>query len=76
MTLTGKVAIVTCGKTGIGKACVLALAKDDADVVIDCVSDEAATKEQEVFLAGDGATYRTATTIIADGGMMLTSPGL
>jgi len=29
-----------------------------------------------VFLAGDGAKYITATTIIVDGGMMQQSPGL
>ncbi len=28
------------------------------------------------FLAGDGATYITATTVFADGGVMHTSPGL
>ena len=28
------------------------------------------------FLAGDGATYLTATTIFADGGLMQSSPGL
>ena len=28
------------------------------------------------FLAGDGASYLTATTIFADGGMMQQSPGL
>src|SRR5262249_51946944 len=28
------------------------------------------------FLAGDGATYVTATTIFADGGIMHSSPGL
>jgi glucose 1-dehydrogenase len=29
-----------------------------------------------VFLAGDGASYMTATTIFADGGIMQSSPGL
>ena len=28
------------------------------------------------FLAGDGASYLTATTIFADGGIMQSSPGL
>jgi glucose 1-dehydrogenase len=28
------------------------------------------------FLAGDGASYITATTIFADGGIMQCSPGL
>jgi glucose 1-dehydrogenase len=28
------------------------------------------------FLAGDGASYVTATTVITDGGLMQTSPGL
>jgi glucose 1-dehydrogenase len=28
------------------------------------------------FLAGDGASYITATTIFSDGGLMQSSPGL
>ncbi len=28
------------------------------------------------FLAGDGASYLTATTVFADGGIMQSSPGL
>jgi glucose 1-dehydrogenase len=47
MSLQGKVAIVTGGNTGIGKAVVLALAEEGASIVIDYVADEAATEELE-----------------------------
>ena len=41
MTLKGKVAIVTGGNSGIGKAITLALAGAGANIVIDYVANEA-----------------------------------
>ena len=57
MTLKGKVAIVTGGNSGIGKAVVLALAQDGANIVIDYVANEQATEdlEQQVVALGDQA---------------------
>ena len=54
--LQGKVAIVTGGNTGIGKAVVLALAERGAKVVIDYVANEQATEELERKVAGLGET--------------------
>ena len=55
MSLHGKVAIVTGGNTGIGRAVVLALAKEGADIVIDYISQEEAEAEveSEVKALGD-----------------------
>ncbi|MGH8979356.1 MAG: SDR family NAD(P)-dependent oxidoreductase [Acidimicrobiia bacterium] len=57
MTLAGKVAIVTGGNSGIGKAITLALAEQGANIVIDYVADEQATEdlEQQVAKLGDKA---------------------
>ncbi len=55
MALHGKVAIVTGGNSGIGKAIVLALATAGATIVIDWVADEQATEalEAQVTALGD-----------------------
>jgi glucose 1-dehydrogenase len=54
MSLTGKVAIVTGGNSGIGKAIVLALAEAGANIVIDYVANEEATEEREKKVAALG----------------------
>ncbi len=54
MSLDGKVAIVTGGNSGIGKAIVLALAKECVGVVIDYVANPEATEELEQQVAGLG----------------------
>ncbi len=53
-TLTGKVAIVTGGNSGIGKAVVLALAEEGANIVIDYVANEQATEDLEKKVAALG----------------------
>jgi glucose 1-dehydrogenase len=57
MDLKGKAAIVTGGNSGIGKAIVLALAEQGANVCIDYVANEEATEELEkrIVALGDQA---------------------
>ena len=53
-TLSGKVAIVTGGNSGIGKAIVLALAEGGATIAIDYVANEKAEEEVERKVAALG----------------------
>ena len=57
MSLKGKVAIVTGGNSGIGKAIALELARQGANIVIDYVSHPEATEaeEQQIAALGDQA---------------------
>jgi len=53
-----------------------ALAKLDAAIPVGRMAEPEEIASVVAFLAGPGATYLTATTIFADGGIMQSSPGL
>jgi glucose 1-dehydrogenase len=57
MSLKGKVAIVTGGNSGIGRAIALGLARAGANIVVDFISDAAATEalKQEIAALGSEA---------------------
>ena len=53
-----------------------ALKRLDAAIPIGRMAEPNEIGDVVAFLAGDGATYVTATTIFVDGGIMQSSPGL
>src|SRR5689334_19875709 len=63
MTLTGKKALVTGGARGIGRGCVLALARAGADVA---VNDFGRTAEAESVVAEAKALGRRAVLVEGD----------
>lgn len=65
--LTGKVAIVTGGSRGIGKACCEALAAQGAHVVVNYVKGEAAAKEVADAIVAKGGKAEIAGFDVADG---------
>src|SRR5579863_566734 len=52
------------------------MAKLDADIPLGRLAQPEEIASLVVFLAGEGASYLTATTVFADGGIMQSSPGL
>jgi glucose 1-dehydrogenase len=52
------------------------MAKLDAAIPLGRMAKPEEIASVVVFLAGDGASYLTATTIFADGGLMQSSVGL
>jgi 3-oxoacyl-[acyl-carrier protein] reductase len=66
MTLEGKTALVTGGSRGIGRACVLALARGGARVTLVYHSQQAAADELAATLKGEGREVVPVQADVAD----------
>jgi len=71
----GPGAVATPINTGTMKDPALLKKLDDA-IPLGRMAEPGEIARLVAFLAGDGATYMTATTVFADGGLMQSSPGL
>jgi len=66
MPLSGRVALVTGGSRGIGRAIALALAEDGADVAVNYARDEAAAKETVAAIEAKGRRARAYRASVDD----------
>jgi NAD(P)-dependent dehydrogenase (short-subunit alcohol dehydrogenase family) len=66
MSLTGRVALVTGGSRGIGRAIALALAEDGADVAVSYRRDEAAAKETVAAIEALGRRAQAYAAAVED----------
>lgn len=66
LELAGKIALVTGGSRGIGRACALALAKEGADVTVAYASNEEAAKSTIAAIEQAGGKASAAKLDVAD----------
>jgi 3-oxoacyl-[acyl-carrier protein] reductase len=66
LKLSGKVAVVTGGSRGLGKAMVLRLAQEDASLAIVYASDETSAKQTQAEAESLGVTAQTYRCDVAD----------